>query len=91
MQFSTKPHFTFSILSWEHLSFVNCHHSKSLWICRFYLNFVKSFLNVKSESLLFPATSVNHGDWITLKIAFFALFLARVRNLNLMCKAQDDA
>lgn len=55
------------------LSFVNCHHSKSLWICRFYLNFVKSLLNVRSESLLFPATSVNHGDWITLKIAFFFL------------------
>lgn len=54
--------------------------------------FVTSLLNVRSESLLFPATSVNHGDWITLKIAFFfALLLARVRNLNLMCKAQDDA
>lgn len=74
---STKPHFTFSILSWEHLSFVNCHHSKSLWICRLYLNFVKSLLNVRSESLLFPATSVNHGDWITLKIAFFCFILSK--------------
>lgn len=72
---STKPHFTFSILSWEHWSFVNCHHSKSLRICGFYLNFVKSLLNVRSEYLLFPATSVNHGDWITLKIAFFFCFI----------------
>lgn len=73
------------------LSFVDCHHSKSLQICRFYPNLLYRFYMSESESLLFPATSVNHGDWITLKIAFFALLLARVRNLNLMCKAQDDA
>lgn len=35
---------------------------------------VTSLLNVRSESLLFPATSVNHGDWITLKIAFGFFF-----------------
>lgn len=56
------------------LSFINCHHSKSFKNLQILSKFFTSLLNIRSESLLFPATSVNHGDWITLKIAFFLLY-----------------